>query len=217
MYAILLNCRTLNFNGQPMLLGGLASAEPLLERPGQLQSDDFVGCVHSVAVNGRPLNLSSPLSARGVDSTCSRSRGSCGAPDRDPCGGLGVCLARWPSPAMCRCPGGLLAPNCDSALSSIHLEDGAYLEARVSEQHRRMHLLEALYQGGTAWRWQEELPAPPASAAKRMAVTFRTVHKNGVLLVSTTNNDFTLIEVRTSFKIYVDDFKAQFFCSIKLL
>jgi len=178
-----------------MLLGGLVSAEPLLERLGQLQSDDFVGCVHSVAVNGRPLNLSSPLNSRGVDNTCSRSRGVCGAPDKDPCGGIGVCLARWPSPAMCRCPGGLLAPNCDAALSSVHLEDGSYMEARVSEQHRRMHLLEALYQGGTAWRWQEELPAVSAAAPKSMAVTFRTVHKNGTLLVSTTNNDFTLIEV----------------------
>jgi protocadherin Fat 4 len=191
--------RTLNFNGLPMLLGGLASAEPLLERPGQLQSDDFVGCVHSVAVNGRALNLSNPLSAQGVDNTCSRLRGSCGAPDRDPCSGVGVCLARWPSPAMCRCPGGLLAPNCDAALSSVHLEDGAFLEARVSEQHRRMHLLESLYQGATAWRWQEELPLGSSSAPKRMAVTFRTVHKHGMLFVSNTNNDFTLIEVCFNF------------------
>ncbi|XP_059476479.1 cadherin-related tumor suppressor [Neocloeon triangulifer] len=183
---------TLNFNGQPMLLGGLASAEPLLERPGQLQADDFVGCVHSVAVNGRPLNLSNPLSSRGVDSTCSRSRGSCGAPD--PCGGLGVCLARWPSPAMCRCPGGLLAPNCDAALSPVHLEEGAFLEARVSEQHRRMHLLEALYQGATTWRWQEQIPT--SAGIKRVALSFRTMQKNGLLLVSTTNNDFTLIEIR---------------------
>ncbi|XP_065342592.1 cadherin-related tumor suppressor [Cloeon dipterum] len=187
---------TLNFNGHPMLLGGLGSAEPLLERLGQLHSDDFVGCVHSMAVNGRQLNLSNPLSSSGVDKTCSRSRGSCGVPDRDPCGGLGVCLARWPSPAMCRCPGGLLAPNCDAALASVHLYEGAFLEANVSEQHRRMHLLESLYQGGTAWRWQEELPAASGSIPKRISISFRTVRSNGTLLISATNNDFTLLEIR---------------------
>lgn len=190
--------RTLNFNGQPMLFGGLASAEPLLERPGQLQADDFVGCVHSVAVNGRPLNLSSPLSSRGVESTCSRSRGLCGVSVErgEPCGGVGECLARWPSPAMCRCPGGLLAPNCDTALAAVNLADGAFLEARISEQHRRMQLLDALYQGSTAWKAQEE-PAGSTAASKRLAISFKTVHRHGLLLLAATNNDFTSLEVIT--------------------
>lgn len=183
-----------------MLLGGLASAEPLLERLGQLQADDFVGCVHSVAVNGRPLNLSSPINSRGVENTCSRARGLCGATlERgDPCGGLGECLARWPSPAMCRCPGGVLAPNCDTALAAVNLADGAFLEARISEQHRRMQLLDALYAGTTAWRAQEDILGPSlasAAASKRLAISFRTMHRNGLLLLAATNNDFTSLEV----------------------
>jgi protocadherin Fat 4 len=184
-----------------MLLGGLASAEPLLERLGQLQADDFVGCIHSVAVNGRPLNLSSPLNSRGVENTCSRARGFCGATlERgDLCGGLGECLARWPSPAMCRCPGGILAPNCDTALAAVNLADGSFLEARISEQHRRMQLLDALYAGTTAWRAQEDILGPSlasAAASKRLAISFRTVHRNGLLLLAATNNDFTSLEVR---------------------
>ncbi|KAF4520029.1 hypothetical protein B566_EDAN007177 [Ephemera danica] len=189
---------TLNFNGQPMLLGGLATAEPLLERPGQLQADDFVGCVHSVAVNGRALNLSSPLSSRGVQNTCSRSRGLCTSAV-DSCGNIGVCLPRWPSPAMCRCPGGLLAPNCDTALAPVGLSDGAFLEARVSEQHRRMHLLEPLYQGSTAWKSQEEnqlTTSTTGAATKRLAISFRTMQRNGLLLLAATNKDFTSIEVQ---------------------
>jgi protocadherin Fat 4 len=183
-----------------MLLGGLAIAEPLLERPGQLQADDFVGCVHSVAVNGRALNLSSPLSSRGVQNTCSRMRGLCGSP-ADSCGATGLCLPRWPSPSMCRCPGGLLAPNCDTALAPVSLTDGAFLEARISEQHRRMHQLEPLYQGSTTWKSQEDnlvTNSVPGQVTKRLAISFRTVHRNGLLLFSATNKDFTSLEVSTS-------------------
>lgn len=60
-----------------MLLGGLQTADPVLERPGQVSNDDFVGCVHSVAVNGRQLNMSSPLHSRGVEATCGRPGSVC--------------------------------------------------------------------------------------------------------------------------------------------
>ena len=66
-----------------MLVGGLNGADPVLERPGQISNDDFVGCVHSVAVNGRLLNLSSPLHARGVESTCGRAGSVCSRPQAD--------------------------------------------------------------------------------------------------------------------------------------
>jgi protocadherin Fat 4 len=105
-----ISSRTLNFNNQPMWVGGLASADAILERPGQVHSDDLVGCVHSVSVNGRALNLSNPLRFREVDPTCGRSRGRspCSAPentvlDTAPCGPMGSCLDRWKTVA-CVCP-----------------------------------------------------------------------------------------------------------------
>jgi Laminin G domain. len=100
--------RTLNFNNQPMWVGGLASADAILERPGQIHSDDLVGCVHSVSVNGRALNLSNPLRSWEVDPTCGRSgRSPCSAPentvsDTAPCGPMGSCLDRWKTVA-CVC------------------------------------------------------------------------------------------------------------------
>lgn len=84
-----------------MWVGGLASADAILERPGQIHSDDLVGCVHSVSVNGRALNLSNPLRSWEVDPTCGRSgRNPCSAPentvsDMAPCGPMGSCLDRW--------------------------------------------------------------------------------------------------------------------------
>lgn len=80
--------RTLNFNNQPLLIGGLDSPDPVLERPGQIHSDDFVGCVHSVSVNGRPLNLSHPIQAEGIQNKCTRSQSCIKSPTSiDPCGG----------------------------------------------------------------------------------------------------------------------------------
>jgi protocadherin Fat 4 len=93
-----------------MWVGGLASADAILERPGQVHSDDLVGCVHSVSVNGRALNLSNPLRSREVDPTCGRSpgRSPCSAPENTalevaPCGPMGSCLDRWKTVA-CVCP-----------------------------------------------------------------------------------------------------------------
>lgn len=64
---------TLNFNNQPLLIGGLNSPDPVLERPGQVHTDDFVGCLQGVSINGRALNLSRPLQAEGVVNKCVRS------------------------------------------------------------------------------------------------------------------------------------------------
>jgi protocadherin Fat 4 len=107
---ISVSSRTLNFNNQPMWVGGLASADAILERPGQVHSDDLVGCVHSVSVNGKALNLSNPLHAREVDPSCGRSpgRSPCSAPENTvlevtPCGPMGYCLDHWKT-AACVCP-----------------------------------------------------------------------------------------------------------------
>ena len=37
------------------------TVDPIQERPGQVVSDDFIGCMHGVSINGRPLNLSGPI------------------------------------------------------------------------------------------------------------------------------------------------------------
>ena len=44
-----------------MYVGGVMTVDPLQERPGQVLADDFVGCVQSASINGRPLNLSGPI------------------------------------------------------------------------------------------------------------------------------------------------------------
>lgn len=117
-------------------MGGLENADPVLERPGQVHSDDFVGCVHSVSINGRALNLSNPLASRGVKSTCVRSKNNpCIRGGKDAislCGADAKCYDKWHQ-VSCRC-GSVIAPNCGTALEPITLSEGGYIEFKVCKK-----------------------------------------------------------------------------------
>ncbi|KAK6636221.1 hypothetical protein RUM43_009879 [Polyplax serrata] len=211
---------TLNFNNHPMLVGGLMSTDPVLERPGQIHSDDLVGCVHSISINGRALNLSNPISSKNVDSICGRNRSPCAGSSQtnevvevfNPCG-EGQCLDRWKS-HQCICSN-LVSADCNESLEPITLLEGSFVEFKISEKHIRMQLLESFYHGTTLWnnqRWKRY--ARPGSAStpndilfsgppKTLSLKFRTVRKEGLLLYSTTNKDFTSIELRNGNIVYV--------------
>ncbi|XP_076279539.1 cadherin-related tumor suppressor fat [Lasioglossum baleicum] len=203
---------TLNFNNNPLLVGGLENADPVLERPGQVHSDDFVGCVHSVSINGRALNLSNPLSSRGVKSTCIRSSKSpCLRDSKDSvsvCGGNAKCYDKWHQ-VTCQC-GSVTAPNCDSAVEPVTLSDGGFVEFKVSEKHRRMQLLEYLYGGSTVWHKNRVTRSTAedtsfissSSPLKTIGLMFRTVKSDGVLVYAATNKHFTSVELRNGQLFY---------------
>ncbi len=211
-----------------MLIGGLSSADPILERPGQVHSDDLIGCVHSVSINGRALNLSSPLKTRAVTSTCNRNNngGPCsqGHPD-DPalslCGSFGGCLDRWHT-AMCKCGGELFSPDCYTSVDPISLVDGGFIEYKISEKHKRMQLLENIYSGKSTWNVdlgrqkrysiktdnissQAQMEDPP----KSMSVKFRTVKSDGLLIYAATNKHYTSIELQDGKFIYISKQNTQ--------
>ncbi|XP_055921859.1 cadherin-related tumor suppressor [Eupeodes corollae] len=213
---------TLNFNKQPLLVGGLSTADPVLERPGQIHTDDLVGCVHSVSINGRLLNMSSPLKQRGVRPTCNRNNngGPCqqGLPS-DPalslCGTFGICMDRWHT-AMCQCGGNLLSPDCYSSLEPISISDGGFVEFKISEKHRRMQLLDNLYGGNNVWTYDVESRrrrftvnndnitsmAQIGDPPKTLSLVFRTVQMNGIILFAATNKHFTSVELRSGKLVY---------------
>lgn len=199
-----------------MHIGGLSSADPVLERPAQLHADDFVGCIHSVSINGRPLNLSNPISSRGISSTCNRkgSDGACSmAIPHDAtqlvCGGFTECSDRW-AYSMCRCGADLLSPDCFNSLDPVSLGDGGFLEMKISEKYRRMQLLEQFYTANDVWTdvatrsrrsfdgdaANKTLSASTASPSKSMSILFRTLRPNGLILYSATNKHYTVIELR---------------------
>ncbi|EZA48524.1 Cadherin-related tumor suppressor [Ooceraea biroi] len=203
---------TLNFNNNPLLLGGLENADPVLERPGQVHSDDFVGCIHSVSINGRALNLTNPLTSHGVKSTCVRSQQSpCLRNEKQAvsvCGVNAQCYDKWHQ-VTCQC-GSLTAPNCHGALEPVTLSEGGFVEFKVSEKHRRMQLLEYLYGGSTMWhtnRIKRNVIEDPtfiinSTPLKTLGLMFRTVKPDGILMYAATNKHFTSIELRNGQLIY---------------
>nr|XP_018915731.1 PREDICTED: cadherin-related tumor suppressor [Bemisia tabaci] len=232
---------TLNFNNNPLYIGGLVSADPILERSGQILSDDFVGCIHSVTINGKALNLSDPIKSRGVDPKCGRSlqspchRGSNllnletseATIQSSVCGAFAKCHDKWHT-VTCSCGNSdLISPNCNEALEPITLLDGGYIEFKISENHRRMHLLESIYGGSTQWhtsalndsrvlnkskRFSPNLSAlalqsfltPGVSQpSKRISLMFRTTKRDGLLIYSASNKDFTSVELIGGHIVYV--------------
>ncbi|XP_052868798.1 cadherin-related tumor suppressor [Anopheles cruzii] len=216
---------TLNFNKHYLLVGGLIAADPVLERPGQVHSDDLVGCVHSVSINGRALNLSNPIKSFGIERTCQRRTngpggGPCslGLPD-DPaqplCGPFGQCMDRW-NTALCRCGGSILSPDCYGSLEPYSLQEGAFIEYEISEKHKRMQLLENLYSGrGNIWSYDvarnKRYGEPAAGSArtenmstltigedppKYMSILFKTNKETGLLIYAATNKHFTSLELK---------------------
>lgn len=209
--------RTLNFNNNLLLVGGLSSADPLLERPGQLHSDDLIGCVHSISVNGRALNLSSPIKSRGIQSTCGRkgnggpcSQGLSFEPTLPICGAFSGCVDRWHY-SMCKCGGALFSPDCYNSLDPISLSEGGFLEFKISEKHRRMQLLDNFYMGTDPWKNDYGIRNRRASIEntnlslaltteadppKSMSMLFKTFRPNGLIFYAATNKHYTMIELR---------------------
>lgn len=192
-----------------MYLGGVPSIESIRDRPGQVHSHDFIGCIQSVSVNGRSLNMASPLKLRGVASTCHRKKDICDGL-ATLCGQGGTCRDRW-SNATCICQGGLEAPNCFSALEPISITEGSYVEFHISERHQRRQIQRALNSGGQRWkresgsdgsvvpdrfhRVRRELSGDSASLYNSLSISFRTVSKYGYIFFSATNTDFTALRV----------------------
>ncbi|KFB39729.1 AGAP007924-PA-like protein [Anopheles sinensis] len=207
---------TLNFNKHYLLVGGLMAADPVLERPGQVHSDDLVGCVHSVSINGRALNLSNPIKSFGIEPTCQRSTAGSGGPcsvglPEDPaqplCGPYGQCMDRWHT-ALCRCGGSILSPDCYGSLDAYSLQDGAFIEYEITEKHKRMQLLENIYTGRN-WIWSYDVarqkrqhePAPTLTIAedppKYMSILFKTTKASGLLIyAATSHKHYTAVELR---------------------
>lgn len=207
------------------MIGGLSSADPVLERPGQVRTDDFVGCVHSVSINGRALNMSSPVKSRGILSTCSRNPngGACSVglanePTLPICGSFDHCIDRWHS-AMCKCGGSLLSPDCYNSLDSISLGDGGFLEFKISEKHRRMQLLDHFYNVENLWTIEDDDSRKKRSSvdinnttvsnymlendqSKSLSMLFKTMRPNGMILYASTNKHYTLVEMRDGKLIY---------------
>ncbi|KAL1432894.1 hypothetical protein MTO96_001889 [Rhipicephalus appendiculatus] len=186
---------TLSLSSQPLFVGGLPSVEPLLERPSQVSADDFVGCMHSVSVDGHPLALDAPLRSQYTTVACGRR----GDPCAGGCKGGAPCHDLWFT-SRCTCSGGgLLAHDCNEALEPYSLGSGSYLELVPQEKHRRAALL--LQQSRRSVR--------SAASFKTLAFRLRTRTDAGLLLQVATERDYTRLQLVDGHLEYVSQTKQQ--------
>ena len=165
-----------------MYIGGLDRIEDIEERAGQIRNIDFVGCIHSVNINGRNMNVTSPISSRGITDTCPRVESPCNA--NNPCGD-GECIDRWDR-VECRCSEGYLAPDCGSSLQPVSLDGDSFVDFKIGEKHRRQQL--AVDDPGLS-RWKRQLKMK----SKSISFKFRTNEEDGLLLYSASNQDYTIL------------------------
>ena len=163
-----------------MVFGGLETVEPLVTRPGQVKSGDFVGCVKSLSINGQQMNLkTSYLESRGILSSCPVQAHLC---DGHSCGQAGVCTVQDWAP-VCVCPGGVTARDCDSSLQPVALGQNSSLHFLISQTFQRRQFF--------------------SGAANEVSFTFRTEHEGGQIFRSGGNsNDHTQVYVAEGKLVY---------------
>ncbi|CAG0879406.1 unnamed protein product [Cyprideis torosa] len=186
---------TLNFNGNPMFVGGIDTIDHIRDRPSQVGTNDFVGCVQSLSVNGRTLNMSSPERAIGVSDTCGRMGDPC---LEDTCGENALCYDRWDR-AICRCPNGLIANDCSDAFKPVSITGAGFIQFEITEKLRRSQLVAGvMFQ--ERWRraivWDQLTTTGNTRGRKTLSLKFRTLDVTGLLLYSATGQDYTLLELR---------------------
>ncbi|XP_053317380.1 protocadherin Fat 4 [Spea bombifrons] len=183
---------TLDVQPNRITVGGIRSLEPILQRKGQVESHDFVGCIMEFAVNGRPLEPSQALTAQGILDRCPRSEGSC---TTTTCQNGGTCVDNW-FWQQCNCKDGFTGKHCEKYISpdtALSLDGKDYLEYSVSQTKKREYLMrprsldsESIY-------------------ANHLEIKFRTRSENGILLQIHEISNYTIVKFKNGKIHYVSD------------
>ena len=101
--------RQLNLFTSPLYIGGLREVARALTHPGgQIQTDDFIGCMRNVFINGMELDPSIAHKSFGVSDRCPR-RDHCSS---QPCQHGGKCVDYW-FEYICECTEGYSGRSCE--------------------------------------------------------------------------------------------------------
>ncbi|CAI9569263.1 unnamed protein product [Staurois parvus] len=183
---------TLDVQPNRITVGGIRSLEPILQRKGQVQSHDFVGCIMEFAVNGRPLEPSQALSAQAILDRCPRLEGAC---TTSSCQNGGTCVDNW-FWQQCNCKDGFTGKYCEkyiTADTALSLEGRGYLEYAISQNKKREYLL------------QHRSMDAESTYANHLEIKFRTRSENSLLLQIHEISNYTAVKVKNGKLHYTSD------------
>ena len=181
---------TLNFGrNHTMFFGGIDSILPIKKRPDQVKSDDFVGCVKSLAINGQLMNLkTSFISSQGILPSCPILGSLCAAHDCSD----GQCREESWLP-VCQCPGGVDSQDCGRSIQPINLGPNATVLFEISEKHQRRQFF--------ASRSADKRSS--SNKNNEVSFSFRTEELNGQV--------FSALETADSYtKVYIHEGKLVY-------
>uniref|UniRef100_A0A8B9J1D2 Protocadherin Fat 4 n=1 Tax=Amazona collaria TaxID=241587 RepID=A0A8B9J1D2_9PSIT len=185
---------TLDVQPNRVTVGGIRSIEPILQRRGQVESHDFVGCIMEFAVNGRPLEPSQALAAQGILDQCPRLEGAC---TTSPCQHGGICVDHW-SWQQCHCRDGLTGKHCEkyiTADTALSLEGKGRLDYHISPNKRREYMMRHGTRGTSLGPLNVD----------HLEVKFRTRSENGVLVHIQESSNFTTVKIKGGKVHYISD------------
>ena len=130
-----------------MYIGGIENEFPIIARPGQVLTDDFVGCIKSLSVNGNMKDFKKDsLNYTGLNNICNRVEGGACNKNNE-CEPIGTCLDRW-SHAQCSCgTQGILSSDCKKSLEPYTLTEDHDLEFIPTSKYSRIMNLDGMYRG----------------------------------------------------------------------
>ncbi|XP_028600415.2 protocadherin Fat 4 [Podarcis muralis] len=186
---------TLDVQPNRVTIGGIRALEPILQRKGQLESHDFVGCIMEFAVNGRPLEPSQALAAEGILDQCPRLEGTCAI---NPCQHGGTCVDQW-SWQQCHCKEGLTGKHCEkyiTADTALSLEGKGRLDYHISQKRKWEYMMR---------RSIDNTILEPQSSMESIEVKFRTRSKSGVLIHIQESSNYTTVKIKGGKVQYISD------------
>ncbi|KAF7252592.1 Protocadherin Fat 4 [Varanus komodoensis] len=185
---------TLDVQPNRVTIGGIRSLEPILQRKGQVESHDFVGCIMEFAVNGRPLEPNQALSAEGILDQCPRLEGTCAI---NPCQHGGTCMDYW-SWQQCHCKEGLTGKHCEkyvTADTALSLEGKGRLDYHIRQNRKWEHIMRSSIGNAIL---------DPQSIGS-IEVKFRTRSKIGVLIHIQESSNYTTVKIKGGKIQYISD------------
>lgn len=185
------NLLKLNLGSSPLYVGGIKDFEQAVNHTGKhIQTDDFLGCMRNVFINGKKLELSSSTDSAGIRDRCPRL-GQCLAGQ---CKNGGTCLDYW-FDYICQCAEGFSGRNCEQGVKPVKFGTNSFLVLQFTERYRREQ--QRKDQQGTPAR--KRRASSPSS--EKFSIRFRT-RRDGLLLLAMdsamiSDSGYTALEIKS--------------------
>ncbi|XP_041054608.1 protocadherin Fat 4 [Carcharodon carcharias] len=188
--------RTLDLDKNSITFGGIKSIDPILLRPDQAKTHDFIGCIKELKLNNVPIEFAEALSSNNILTSCPRLDRVC---QDKTCLNGGVCLDRW-SFHLCQCPEGFTGPHCEKATSpdtAINLDGQFHLDYFIKESYKRGQLLKNHIK-----RKQNQKGNGSTSSIE---IQFRTRSSEGMLLHIQGSINYIAVKIMDGWINYISD------------